>query len=57
MLTILQGSYICDCLNTLVRDHESGDCMCADGFEMDDKDDSCVDVNECEDEPCRDNEV
>ena len=40
-----------------MRDHESGDCMCADGFEMDDKDDSCVDVNECADEPCRDNEV
>ena len=31
--------------------------MCADGFEMDDEDDSCVDINECEDDPCRENEV
>ena len=30
--------------------------MCADGFE-EDKDGTCVDIDECELDPCKDNEV
>ncbi|XP_063693608.1 uncharacterized protein LOC134825361 [Bolinopsis microptera] len=51
----IEGSYICDCLDSLVRDHSTGDCMCADGFE-EDKDGTCVDIDECELDPCKDNE-
>ena len=52
---LIIGSYICDCLDTLVRDHDSGECECADGFES--QDGTCVDINECDDNPCRENEV
>ena len=43
-------------MDSLVRDHSTGDCMCADGFE-EDKDGTCVDIDECELDPCKDNEV
>ena len=48
------GSYICDCLDTFVRDR-SNECVCADGYEN--QDGSCVDIDECADDPCGENEV
>ena len=49
------GSYICDCLDTFVKDPVSGDCVCADGFEN--KDGACVDIDECANSPCGENEA
>lgn len=50
----VEGSYICDCLDTFVK-NKGGDCVCADGYEN--QNGECVDVNECDDDPCGENEV
>jgi len=50
----VEGSYICDCLDTFVRD-SSNECVCADGFEN--QDGACMDIDECADDPCGENEV
>ena len=52
---MILGSYICDCLDTFVKDPVSGDCVCADGYE--DQGGTCADVDECLDSPCGENEV
>ena len=49
------GSFICDCLDTFVKDKKTKECVCADGYEN--KDGECVDINECDDDPCGENEV
>jgi len=46
----IEGAFICDCLDTFIKDPESGDCVCADGFEN--KDGKCADVDECATNPC-----
>ena len=55
MIPIHSGSYLCDCLDTFVKDITSGECVCADGFEN--IDGVCDDVDECADSPCGENEV
>ncbi|KAL5252435.1 hypothetical protein ACHWQZ_G015268 [Mnemiopsis leidyi] len=50
----VEGSYLCDCLDTFVKDLSSGECVCADGFEN--SDGVCADVDECADNPCGENE-
>jgi len=49
----VEGSYICDCLDTFVRD-SSNECVCADGYQN--QDGACVDIDECADDPCGENE-
>jgi len=51
----VEGSYICDCLDTFVKDPKTKECVCADGYEN--SDGVCVDINECDDDPCGENEV
>merc|ERR1712176_61730 len=51
----IEGSYICDCLDTFVKDRKTKECVCADGYEN--QDGKCVDVDECEDNPCGEAEV
>merc|ERR1719487_2912864 len=50
----VEGSYICDCLDTFIRVKKSKECVCADGFEA--KDGACVDIDECAENPCGENE-
>ena len=50
------GVYICECLETFIRDPVSQTCYCADGFEA--VGGECTDVDECaEISPCSENEV
>ena len=54
-LIISAGSYVCDCLDSFIKDPKSKDCVCADGYEA--SEGACVDVDECEADPCGDNQV
>ena len=38
-----------------MKDKKTKECVCADGYEN--KDGECVDINECDDDPCGENEV
>ena len=52
----LSGVYICECLETFIRDPVSETCYCANGFEA--VGGECTDVDECaEISPCSENEV
>lgn len=50
----VEGSYICDCLDTFVRCTASQECVCADGYEN--QDGVCADIDECAANPCGENE-
>ena len=55
-LYLVAGSYICDCLDTFIKDLKSEDCVCADGYEAVEQ--VCTDINECAGESeCGVNEV
>ena len=52
----ISGVYICECLNTFIKDPVSQACYCADGFEA--VEGECTDVDECAGKsPCSENEV